>query len=171
MEARSRAVVNCPHCGVENPATEARCGTCSRGLTLYIGQARALPRKFGLGSLMVLVAIIAVGLGIFRVVPVLGMLVLYLSTPAMIRTLSVISQRADDQRHVTREEKSLVFVSSIGLMIAVLVASFIAFMAVGVAMSTIVRSMDGLAVAFCVSVAVGVIVGFLILRKFWPYCE
>jgi len=170
MEARSRDIVNCPHCSAENPVNESSCGACSRGLTLYIGPANTFPRRFGLGSLMVLVAVVAIGLGVFRASPGLGVLVLYLFTPAMIRTSGVASQRADDERPMTLEEKSWVFLSSIGLMFSVLVASSTAFMAVRVPSVAVTGGYD-LFLAWGVSGAVALLVGLSILRKFWPYCH
>ena len=163
--------VNCPHCGATNPAADATCHACSKRLMLYIGPARTLPRKFGLGPLMILVAIVAVGLGIFRIAPPVGVLMLFLFVPAMIRTTGVASQRAEDRRPTTLEDKAWVFLTSIGLMTAVLVSSCLAFIAVCLPAGLVAA--NGRGYGFVLVVAVGggaaLLVGGVVLRSFWSY--
>ena len=86
MEPRRFAQVNCPHCGAVNPSFESTCSACSRGLLVYIGPARALPRRFGIGAIMALVAVIAVGLAMLRAVPVLGVAWLVLVPTCLLYT-------------------------------------------------------------------------------------
>lgn len=171
MLIRRVDVVNCPHCGAENPAREAHCGACSKGLTVYIGPAHNLPRRYGLGSLMLLVATVAVGLGALRGVPVLGVLILILVPASLVRTMAIVSQRAVDGRPMNAEERTGVFFGSIGVMMAVILASFLAFAIVCMPAGSMAMGAGGygMPVALSLAVAAALAVAVWVLRKLWPY--
>ncbi len=171
MMPRRREVVNCPHCGAENPSTEGRCGACSKGLIVYIGPAQQLPKRFGVGSLMVLVASIALGLSALRGAPLLGVLILILVPPSVVRTVAVISQRSADERPMVLDETMGVFFGSIGVMMAVLLASFLAFAIVCMPAGSMAMGAGGYGMPVALSVAGAAALGMAIwvLRKLWPY--
>lgn len=164
-------VVNCPHCGAENPSSESRCVACSKGLVVYIGPAQRLPHRFGLGSLMVLVATVALGLSALRGAPVLGVLILVLMPPALVRTMTVISQRDADERAMTFDDKMAVFLGSIGVMLAVLLSAFLAFAIVCMPVGSMAVSAGGygMPLALAISGAAGLAVAVWVLRKLWPH--
>jgi hypothetical protein len=171
MQPRPRQVVNCPHCGAVNPAHAARCEACTKGLVVYIGPAQRLPRRFGLGSLMVLVASVAVGLSLIRPAPPLGVLVLALVPPALVRTMAAMSQRAGDERPMSTDERVSTFFASLGVMLGVLVGTTLAFAVVAMPAGALAMGGGGtsqmVAVALSACAAVGV--ASWLLRKLWPY--
>lgn len=171
MQPRRREVVNCPHCGAENPSVEARCASCSKGLTIYIGPTQGLPRRFGVGSLMLLVATVALGLSALRGAPMLGVLILVLIPPALVRTMAVVSQRATDERPMILDETMGVFFGSIGVMMAVLLASFLAFAIVcmPVGSMTMGSGVYGMTLALSLAGAAALAAAVWVLRKLWPY--
>lgn len=171
MLIRRVTVVNCPHCGAENPAREAVCSACSKGLTLYIGPTQNLPRRFGLGSLMVLVATVALGLGALRGVPLLGVLILVLIPPALVRTMAVTSQREADERPMTVDERMGVFFGSIGVILATVLSAFLAFAVVCVPAGSMMMGAGGqwMPIALALAGAAAVGAAWWVLRKLWPY--
>ena len=171
IQSRRREFVNCPHCGAVNLSTESRCESCSKGLTIYIGPSQGLPRRFGVGSLMLLVAAIALGCAALRGAPLFGVLILILIPPALVRTMAVVSQRTTDERPMLLDETMGVFFGSIGVMMAVLLASFIAFAIVcmPVGSMTMNAGVYGMALALALSGTVALAVAVLVLRKLWPY--
>jgi hypothetical protein len=171
IQSRRREFVNCPHCGAVNPSSEARCESCSKGLTIYIGPSQGLPRRFGVGSLMLLVAAVALGLAALRGAPLLGVLILILIPPALVRTMAVVSQRTTDERPMLLDEKMSVFFGSIGVMMAVLLASFLAFAIVCMPVGSMAMSGggDGMAVAVSLAGAAALAAAVWVVRKLWPY--
>lgn len=171
MQIRPRQVVNCPHCGAVNPWFASTCEACSKGLVVYIGPSQTVPRRFGLGSIMTLVASVAVGLALWRAVPVLGLMLLLLVPPALIRTVAAMSQRASDERPMSMDERMSTFVASLGVMLAVLVASLLAFAIVGMPAGSMAMAAGrpGMTVAMTLAGTAGLGVGFFLLRKLWPY--
>jgi hypothetical protein len=171
MQVRRLYVVNCPHCGAENPVREIHCRSCSKPLTLYIGPAESLPRRFGLGSLMFLVAVVALGLGVLRFVPVLGVTILVLLIPAVVRTTAFVSQRESDLRPISFDEKMMAFFGSIGVMMLVLVAASLTFAIIFVliAAMTLGTGPYSVPVAGAFSGSVAISITYVLLRKLWPY--
>jgi hypothetical protein len=171
MLPRPRQVVNGPHCAAINPSHETLCRACAKDLTVYIGPAERLPRRFGVGALMLLVASVGVGLGLFRALPLMGAVVLLLIPPALIRTMAAASQRAGDGRPMGGDERMTIFFNSLGVTLGVMVCSLLAFAIVmmpagSMAMGTGRR---GMAIALGVAGTAGGSVGWLLLRRLWPY--
>jgi ribosomal protein L40E len=168
MQARRWQIVNCPHCGVENPVSETTCRSCSRNLVLYIGPAHNLPRRFGLGALMVLVAVVAPGLALLRDVPFLGVLILLLLPAAAIRTAAAVSQSADDLRPLNLDQKIQVFFGSIGVMVGVLTLAFLTFFAICIPTGALI-GFHGLPFAIGLGGVAAIYVAYRMLRSLWPY--
>ena len=171
MLIRRVDVVNCPHCWAANPAREAHCASCSKELTLYIGPAHNLPRRYGLGSLMILVASVALGLGALRGVPVLGVLILVLVPASLVRMMAIVAQRDVDGRPMNTDESMGVFFGSIGVMMAVILASFLAFAIVCMPAGSMAMGAGGygMPVALSLAGAAALAVAVWVLRKLWPY--
>ena len=170
MELPAPEVVQCPHCQAENPASGATCHACGRPLAIYIGPP-ARVRSFGLGSVMLLIAVIAVCLGVARFAPGLGIVMLLIATPALARTVIAATRRAADERPLTGQEKVEVFLASTGLMFLVLLASGAAFVAtcfpVGLAAFS-VNSTPGVVLGFVIGAGAALAAAFFLLRRFWP---
>ncbi len=171
MQPRPRQVVNCPHCAAVNPSHESLCRACARELTVYIGPAERLPHRFGVGSLMMLVASVGVGLGFLRAAPVVGAVILLVVPPALVRTMAAVSQRAGDGRPMTGDESMSTVFQSLGRMLAVVVASFLAFVLVAMPAGSMAMGTgrSGMMIAVGAAVTAGGVAGWLLLRRLWPY--
>ncbi|MBI3468399.1 MAG: hypothetical protein HY000_35810 [Planctomycetes bacterium] len=87
----------------------------------------ATQRTFGLSSLMLMIALIAVCLGVMREVPGLGIVLALLLTPAAVRTAIASSRRERRGQPMTAMERILAFASSLGVVIVTGVASAAAY--------------------------------------------
>ncbi len=166
----SPEIVQCPHCWVENPAIEERCRACGKALAIFIGPRKPV-RKIGLGALMLLIALTAVCLAAMRVSPGLGIFLLILVVPALARMLIGAARRADDERPMTLEQKIGLYFASMGLMLGVSLAAFVAFVATCVPAGFVVLSIgngSGFIVACAIGAVAPIVVSVLLLRRFWP---
>ncbi|HEY2154691.1 MAG TPA: hypothetical protein VGH33_03610 [Isosphaeraceae bacterium] len=171
MQPRPRQVVNCPHCAAVNPSHEVLCRACAKDLTVYIGPAERLPHRFGVGSLMLLVGSVGVGLGLFRALPVLGAGVLLLIPPALIRTMAAVSQRAGDGRPMGGDERMVTFFHSIGVTLGLLVCSLLTFAIVMMPAASLTAGAGhrGMVITLGLAGTAAGFVGWLLLRRLWPY--
>ena len=119
--------VNCPHCAARNASADERCGSCGRPLTLYIGPAEHFPRRLDLASVMVLIALIAICLGVTREIPVLGIFLLGITIPALLRTFVWIRQVQGDGLTMLWPEKLGAFAASVGIVWLILLGTGAAF--------------------------------------------
>lgn len=172
--------VNCPHCTARNPAAGDRCDACGCPLTLYIGPPEHLPRRLDLGSLMVLIALVAVCLGITREVPALGVLLLAVTVPALLRTFVWIARQKGDGLTMLWPEKLGAFAASAGIVWLILVGTGAAFafaLAIGTLASAavqavVVGSPAGGSIVPFVSVPMGCVggglAGYFLVKVLWP---
>lgn len=172
--------VNCPHCAARNSANGDRCGTCGHPLTLYIGPPEHLPRRLDLGSLMILIALIAVCLGVVREIPVLGVLLLAVTVPALLRTFVWIARVKGDGLPMLWPEKLGAFAASAGIVWLILTGTGAAFAfaftlgtLAGAAVQTVlVGSPAGGAIVPFVSVPIGCVGAglavFFLVKVLWP---
>jgi hypothetical protein len=119
-------LVDCLNCGAKNPAIEEHCQECGRPLAIVIGPPAKI-RRLGLGTLMLLIAEVAVCLAVMRELTGLGVLMLLVLAPAHVRTVVAVARRKADERPMTWEETLAAFVASMGLMVVIGVAAGIAF--------------------------------------------
>jgi hypothetical protein len=119
-------LVHCPHCGAKNPAIEEVCQECGRPLAIVIGPPARI-RRLGLGTLMLLIAEVAVCLAVMRELPGLGILMFLILVPAHVRTVVAVARRKADERPMTWEEALGAFVASMGLMVVIGAAAGVAF--------------------------------------------
>lgn len=122
--------VDCPHCREKNLVSLTNCHACGKPLTVYIGPADVLPRRLGLSSIMLAVAVLAPCLVVLREVPPLGALLLLIAVPAMVRTSCAISTRISDGRPMISSEKVATFLASVGIVWLMGIAASLAFGAV-----------------------------------------
>jgi hypothetical protein len=141
----------------------------------HIGPDQAPPPpvkgRFTLGSLMLVIALVAVCLGVLREVPGLGVILILVATPALARTLGAASHRKRVGRPMTAVEKVEAFVASVGVVTAIGVSALIAFVAtcVPVGFVTLSASFEaGLILAVVVGLVAAVAVGVPMIRRLWP---
>lgn len=172
--------VNCPHCGAQNPAAEPRCGSCGQSLTLYIGPVEHFPRRLDLGSLMLLIALVAVCLGITREVPVLGVFLLAVVLPALLRTFVWMRRAEGDGQALIWPEKFGAFAASTGVVWLIVLGTGVAFL-VGLALGTAGGAaflqaafgrQNSAAVARFIGVPLGcagaALIGYWLVKGLWP---
>ncbi|MDR3639494.1 MAG: hypothetical protein P4L84_37180 [Isosphaeraceae bacterium] len=172
--------VNCPHCAARNPSAGERCGSCGRPLTLYIGPPEHFPRRLDLGSLMWLIALIAVCLGVTREVPALGVFLLAIAVPALLRTFVWVARQKEDGQPMFWPEKLGAFAACAGIVWLILlgaVAGFAMAFAIGSIAGAALQAIafgaqgNGQAVLFasvplgCIG---GVLAGYYLVKALWP---
>ena len=161
-------IVRCPHCWAENAAIDEHCHACSKPLVLYIGPRKPI-RKVGLGSLMILIAAIAVCLGVVRASLGLGTFLLIVAVPALVRTAIAVRRRTVDDRPTSLTQVIGLFAVSIGIMMLVTLASSITFLALCIPIGAFSMG-RGAATALALVIAGGAaiaVAGFL-LKWTWP---
>jgi hypothetical protein len=127
----------CPHCGAELYALGAReCWMCRGPLTPQEDLAEQVvlhdvPKSSGDNPLLVVggVLLLLVGVGLTIEAPGLGLLLLVLATPVLIRVAHVADRRQAHGAPMTGGEKVLAFLGSLGVVAAVGLAAAIAFFA------------------------------------------
>src|SRR5262245_58847993 len=103
MSSAPSPAARCPECGAELAAGQTQCWLC-RGTPG--GEAKSeparLPRsaaaenasaQFSLSSLMLVMTLIAVCLGLLKVSPGYGILLIIVATPALVRTMVATTRR------------------------------------------------------------------------------
>jgi hypothetical protein len=141
--------------------------------------AAAVQRTFGLSSVMLIIALIAVCLGVIRVAPGVGVVLAILATPAAVRTAIASSRREAKGLPMAGGERLWAFAGSLGVIIVTGVASAAAFSGLcfggvflGAAKSGPGNPYGGLAVGMFVGGGVGVLVAIFVFYKMarwlWP---
>ena len=111
---------------------EERCGACGKPLAIFIGPPAPIPRKIGLGPLMVLIAVVAVCMAVGRVFLPLGILMGLVIPPAMARTHIASVRRDADGRPLSGAARFELFVASTCIVgFLVFVAAIVSVMAAG----------------------------------------
>jgi hypothetical protein len=128
---------HCPHCGAEVQQLGNLCWLCRHKHISADPNPYASPRaigdnavQFSLASLFLVMTLLAVGLGIFLLVPGLGVLFAFISTPALIRTMIATGRQRQFGAPLSPAEKISVFFLSWFLMSAIGIAAMVAFVAV-----------------------------------------
>ena len=123
--------VACPECGAEVSQGAGRCWLCgheSGFLAQSAGDVVPEPRlQFGIASILLTITLVAVMLGVLRLVPGLGITLIVVVTPAFLRvTLFAARQRAAG-RPLSIAQKVLTFLSSVSLVVSVALSAGLAF--------------------------------------------
>lgn len=184
MEPSRPRFVVCPHCQTENLPGRGECFRCGKSLPLTTGpedpwkppaSADELPPGgFHIGALMLVIALIAVCLGMTVEAPGLGVVLVLISIPATIRTAVADRRRRRQGRPMTWREYLVVLAASAGVVTAIGVGSVIAFMAtclpVGF-LSVGALGGGGIILAFVVGLGTAGFVAFHLIRRLWPRKE
>jgi hypothetical protein len=139
------------------------------------GREESARRTVHLSTLMLVIAIIAVGLGVFRQAPRLGILLTILVIPAVARTIFGVKPRPVLDPSMSWKEKIFAFLGALVIALVIFLAASIAFVAI--CLSTVVigrapQTLDlglqlGLAAAGAI-LCIGVFIGNRLLRR-WSW--
>ena len=176
--------ISCSQCGAANIGQSGQCWLCHHPLAAEPrGAGSANPptawatastaNTFTISSLMLIIALIAVCLGVTREAPGLGIALGVVSTPALVRTVFAARRREITGRPMSTGEKVVAFLGSIGVVVTVCAASGAAFAAicfpVGLASFNISRSDGGgIVLAFTLGILAAIVVAALLFRRLWP---
>ncbi|HUE74374.1 MAG TPA: hypothetical protein VMP01_26060 [Pirellulaceae bacterium] len=133
-ESRQR---RCPQCGASCAVEATQCWLCRAALpadvvgTLRVPSVgdgtRSVPTTFSLATILLVITLIAVCLGVFRLSPGFGIAVVCFAVPALIRSVVVGVQQKRAGERQSIGEKLTAFAASLGIMLLVGIAGFIAF--------------------------------------------
>lgn len=174
--------INCSKCSAANPAGSGQCWLCFHPLpaatesvtgvtdTPHLVTASAA-NTFTISSLMLVIALIAVCLGVMREVPGLGIALAVVSTPALVRTVFAARRREISGRPMAMGEKIFSFLGSIGVVVTVCAASGAAFASIcfPIGFATFEKSGGGgIVMAFALGILAALVVAAFLLRRLWP---
>ncbi len=118
----------CPGCAAKNPFTAKRCWLCLQDFSGAEPAAEWLPTpyerhatfQFSFASLMLTIALIAVLLGVFRILPGLGVVLAMIVAPAWIATcLTVLRRQSSQARPLALGERTAIFAVSVAIMVGI----------------------------------------------------
>lgn len=174
MNQPAPELVNCAHCGASNFAVYKDCVACKRNLTVVI-EPKPRIRQLSLGSVMMIVAVVAVCLAPIRVAPGLSALLALVLVPAATRAVLHVEGRKADGRPMIVYEKIHAYLGSVGVMVATLLAASAAFVATcvptgyGMVMLTYPANfMFGLIVACLAGSVPACYVIYRVGKRLWP---
>lgn len=126
----SVADCHCPQCGASCAVEATQCWLCRAALPAIPATAvegRPAAQQFSLATILLVITLIAVCLGVFRQSPGFGIAVVCFAAPALIRTVVVGVQTKRVGQRLSIGDKLGVFAASLGIMLLVGIAGFIAF--------------------------------------------
>ena len=164
-------IVQCPHCWAPNPAIESRCRACARPLAVYIGPPLAASPRFGLGSVMLVVAVAALCLAAGRQSPALGIFAGCVSALALLRTHAAIGSEVALGLRPTNGRRASVLLGSIGIGIVLLVTAGFVFGLVTIVVGGMLSAILGVGGALTGGLAglvAAVVVAHRLRGELWP---
>jgi hypothetical protein len=152
----------CPHCRAENQLDAERCWICQQPLEHvgpeHVGAPAApapnLKRTFHLNSLMVMIALVAVLLGLFRQSAGLGILMTVITLPALLRLRSVAAERRARDQPMSLGEKIFDFIGS-----AVIAWMMVVILGISAGVAFFLMCATGASVPYVISVGLPLVVG------------
>lgn len=192
MPKADTAAASCPHCAARLQSEDTACWLCGGRINTGFPSDQRVATEanvpptlapntaltFNLSSLMLIITLIAVCLGVFRLAPGLGIAAAVLATPALIRTMIFSKRRRARGDALNVGEKTLAFVGSVGVVLTICVGACAAFGAVCFGTAAIVcystqsmgggRAAIGIQLAIGGAVVIGLAVGGLLAWKLWP---
>jgi hypothetical protein len=181
MAASQESAAHCPHCGAEVQALGGECWLCRLKEPPAKPNPYASPRpigdssaQFSLASLFLVMTLVAVCLGVFMLAPGLGILLAVVATPALVRTTITTSYYKQAGAPLTTAWKIKAFLVSLFIMLAVGVATFVAFQVVcwtGALLTQGRNSWPNVIVGCFVGLLVAVPVMIWLLVWSWPSRE
>jgi hypothetical protein len=126
---------HCPECGAELRPGDGRCWLCRRDLAVDaevvepppVTAAARAPLQFSLETLLLIVTLSAVCLGALVAAPGLGVLLLVVAVPALVRTCLTGANLKRQKGKLTAADKVMAFVASAAITWAALTAAAMAF--------------------------------------------
>ena len=180
----------CPQCGNIVPLDAPRCPACHgddppgsppRAVQSIPAERESNRATFGLGSLMLIITLIAVLLGLFVIDPGLGIGASLLLTPALVRTVVRVKKGKRQGESLDPQQKAVAFLASLGIVLATWLAVGIAFYAtcwgfffvgMGIGQASGQRDYGPLALGFYLGLAAGLVAAlvcaFFMIRWLWP---
>jgi hypothetical protein len=130
--------VSCPECRAPLPRIARFCWLCGRDLRTKAAdhpepEAPIHPHaahQFSLATVMLVMTFVSVLAGVFSFSIGIGLAILFLAGPALVRTCVVVSRRKVRGKQVTVTGKVIVFFASLALVVVVAAATIAAFFAV-----------------------------------------
>jgi hypothetical protein len=145
-----------------------------------LSQRQDKPQQFSLATLLLVTALVAVCLALFRAAPLLGAIYLLLGVPAFIRTLLLAQREKRYGGRLTAAEKVAVFLGSLAVVLLVVlgaaVAGWLVFLG-GLVTAMAARSLGegpvlGLVVlGTMAALTVGILTAWHMFRISWPSRE
>ena len=166
MVRPSPEIVDCPQCGARNFAIDDICVVCHQDLTLII-LPRPKIRRFRLGSMMILIAVIAICLVPVRYSPWLSLIASVVLVPALVRTFLVLENRRLDGRKARREDPFEVFGKSFLLVLLIVWCSSISCGFTFIFTHNIFNQYDFL-IRSTAATIVGLCVFYFASTRLWP---
>lgn len=183
--APSPAHTNCPHCLAANDSSAEHCSACGQSLVLVIGdnnpyappsavEPRASGRTFHIGSLMLLIALIAVCLSLAVQLPGLGVVGLLVLTPALIRTVHGYWRDQSLGLPMGWGKRFELFAASLGVVLAIELGTIAAFVATCFPIGLFSFQLYdptiplGMYLAFGIGIIAACAAGFFLIRQLWP---
>jgi hypothetical protein len=183
-------VQQCPHCDANNPPDAVNCWLCHRHLDGPVrdesekpmaGGARYAPLakestqlSFSLGSLMLVMTLIAVLCGMFAVAPGIGVLLAIASLPVLIRTAGVVRSRKEAGLPTSPAKRILLFIGSLLATLVTAVVVCVASIGTFCGLCLGIGSLDNfsessVAAGYLVAIpaAIAVTIGMILLARKW----
>lgn len=174
MDRPSPEIVDCPACGARNFAIDDACARCGATLCVYIGPPPKI-RHVSLGSVMIVVGVVAICLAPVRVAPGISLILALILVPGVTRAILHIEGRKVEGRPMDGDEKFTTYLASVSIAVVLLVASSAAFFATCVPVGFVVFATSngraetpGFLVAFAVGFVVAGFVLYRLGRTLWP---
>ncbi|HEV3168281.1 MAG TPA: hypothetical protein VGZ22_30030 [Isosphaeraceae bacterium] len=182
MEDRDPPALLCPHCGAERLPNSKLCWICHQPPVSTIQpedvrMASPVPpqRTFSLSSLMLLIALVAVCFGVIREFPGLGVLMIIVLAPALVRTLRSVYKGKAEGQPLSPLQKVGTFAVSMAFVLLIMLAAGIAFFitcwAGVVAGSSVANGSDGAWTGLAIGLGLGAIAaiatGIWLARLVW----
>jgi hypothetical protein len=181
MEAPTPSSLVCSHCGAQNHPHAISCAACDRPLLRPIGSGEVPPppagrealerRTIHLNTIMLVIALIAVCLGVLHESQGLGILLIVVAAPALLRTFMGAARQKARGTPMGWDQKLVTFAASVGIVSAIGLSASIAFVAVCFPVGLLSAAAGGWA-GVVVAVLAGLVTGGIVLisvgRSLWP---
>ena len=169
----SPEIIGCPICGTRNFAIDDRCAQCGSVLEVVIWP-RPPVRHIRLGSVMAVIAVVAVCLAPIRVSLGLSIFFAAYLLPATVRGVVVLERRRLDSRTTQAGDVFAVLISSFFVCGAIVTSAAIAFVAtcfpIGAATFDVSGGPmgPGMISALVAGTIAGIATLYFVGRKLWP---
>ena len=135
------------------------------------------PFQFGIASLLLITALVAVIMSVSVMVPGIGIALAMASVPALLRTYVLVRRKRENGEPVTNQDKAVLFVACLGVAVLIAIATGAAFFVPcfvsAIACSAIGDGNNGLVVGGMIGAIAGLVTSLTLLvyllRKWFKY--